>query len=308
MESPMPVSVKKLLADLIEMYRIYGETMFVVSQMEVHPIYILHIEALYENRILDPLEEADALRSSLPAHFEQIKYECHEFNIRFQTEIYNNTANLRDTSNLTFKGDSKLAIIKAMPQTIKLFEQDLNRLRDSLVKYAAFFGDESKNNYSKILETLWQQLGNSTLKELPAITTTLIAKLLPENVNIDIKDALKFINNRAVVAIIIRLIQYEPWTTLTNPDAIQKFFGYIDGPNDERFKKIFSSPAAMQSMNAVRFTKEQEEKLFVGNREFIVGLAYFLKANKIPKYNSYQRKLINLNQGNLSFLNIVTNK
>lgn len=297
----MPESVKKLLADLIEMYGIYGEVMCLFRQTEVHPIYILHFDALCENRILEPLEEAENLRARLPAHFEQIKYECQEFNIRFQSEIYNNTANLRDAANIAFKGDSKLEILKSIPQTSKGVGQELNRMQNSLITYATFFGDQSRDTYSQTLNVLHQELVKPLNKELPAMATQLVAKFLPEDATWDMTDVLKFMNNRAVIVILLRLLNYEPWRTITSFESLQKVIGNINGPKVEHYKKIFSSPAALHSIDELSFTKEQENKLFFGNREFCLGIFYIIRLNN--KLNSFKLKrlLLDLINGNITF-------
>lgn len=303
----MPESVKKLLADLIEMYGIYGEVMCLFRQTEVHPIYILHFDALYENRILEPLEEAEALRSRLPAHFEQIKYECQEFNIRFQTEIYNNTANLRDAANLAFKGDLKLEILKSITQTSKGVEQELNRMQNSLITYAAFFGDQSRDTYSQTLNVLHQELTKPLNKELPAAAMQLVAKFLPENATWDMKDVLKFMNNRAVIVIVLRLLNYEPWKTITSFESLQKVIGNINGPNVEQCKKIFSSPAALQSIYELSCTKGQENKLFLGNREFYLRIFYIIRLNNKLNSSKLKRLLLGLINGNITFHQAITN-
>lgn len=300
----MPESVKKLLADLIEMYGIYGEVMCLFRQTEVHPIYILHFDALYENRILEPLEAAEALRSRLPAHFEQIKYECQEFNIRFQTEIYNNTINLQDAANLAFKGDAKLEILKAIPQTSKIVGQELNRMHNSLITYAAFFGDQSRDTYSQTLNVLHQELAKPLNKELPAIATQLMAKFLPENATWDMKDVLKFMNNRAVIVILIRLLNYEPWKTIIYNGTYHKVFSNLTGYEHEGFISIFNSPAAIQSLAAFNFSKDQEEKLFSENKVFIKGIYWSMKQyDKINRMKT-MRSLIKLTHNQISIKSI----
>lgn len=300
----MPESVKKLLADLIDMYGIYGEVMCLFRQTEVHPIYILHFDALYENRILEPLEEAEALRSKLPAHFEQIKYECQEFNIRFQTEIYNNTINLRDAANLAFKGDAKLEILKAIPQTSKGVGQELNRMQNSLITYAAFFGDQSRDTYSQTLNVLHQELVKPLNKELPAMATQLVAKFLPENTTWDMKDVLKFMNNRAVIVILIRLLNYEPWKTIIYNGTYHKVFSNLTGSEHEGFISIFNSPAAIQSLAAFNFSKDQEEKLFSENKVFIKGIYWsMMQYDKINRMKT-MRSLIKLTQNQISIKSI----
>lgn len=301
----MPESVKKLLADLIEMYGIYGEVMCLFRQREFHPIYILHFDALYENRILEPLEEAEALRSRLPAHFEQIKYECQEFNIRFQAEIYTNTANLRDAANLAFKGDSKLGILKAIPQTSKVVGQELNRMQNSLISYAAFFGDQSRDSYFHTLNVLHQELVKPLNKELPAMTTQLVAKFLPENTTLDMKDVLKFMNNRAAIALFLQLIKFEPWKTLTNPDALQKILTSFEGIHDNRMQNIFASPIAMNALESLRMTPESEAKLIYSNKSFL-KLIYWLYTRSAGKPSIlFLRTLVKINNGEMSFNGLI---
>ena len=301
----MPESVKKLLADLIEMYGIYGEVMCLFRQTEVHPICILHFDALYGNRILEPLDEAENLRARLPAHFEQIKYECQQFNIRFQAEIYTNTANLRDAANLAFKGGSKLDILKAIPQTSKVVGKELNRMHNSLITYAAFFGDHSRDSYSHTLNVLHQELIKPLNKALPAMAMQLVAKFLPENAEWDLKDVLKFMNNSAVIAIFLQLIKFEPWKTLTNPDALQKILTNFEGIHDNRMQDIFASPIAMNALESLRMTPESEAKLIYGNKSFL-KLNYWLYTRSVGKPSIlFLRTLVKINNGEMSFNGLI---
>lgn len=184
----------------------------------------------------------------------------------------------------------------------------MEKFHKGLLNWAGSFGTDETEAYTKTINLLHKQFQAPIDKELPAYAVQMMAKFIPGGLEIQTDQILKFINNKAVAVIMIRLFSQEPWKTLSNPEAFQKVFGNIESAEDDRFKKIFTSPVALQSLNALQFTRELEEKLFVGNREFIEGLAYFLKANKIPDYNLYLRKLIQLNHGTQSLFNLITQK
>jgi hypothetical protein len=299
MESPMPESVKKLLADLIEMYGIYGEILLLFTKAEIHPIYLIHFDPLNENRIQEPLEEAAALRLKLPEHFEQIKYDSQDFVIKFESEIYALTHDISYIFEATFKSRQAFEVFKSITKNQNDIKSALTKFHKAILEHAGFFNESERANYNSRLTLLINQLKNGTNKELPLAAKALLAKFLPDLTSVDPNELVKYLNNPAVVAIITRLIQYEPWKTLTNPEAAEKILGNITGPDDKRFLNIFRSRAAINSLNAFNFNKEQHELLFNNNREFIKILFGLINYQSNSSHYIIKRNLIKLYKGNL---------
>lgn len=299
MESPMPVSVKKLLADLIEMYRIYGEIIYLFKKKDLQPVYIIQFDALFENRIAEPMAKAELLSKRLLQHFEQIKYDSQDFNIQFEDAIYKVTAELRDLSNTAFNVAPRITFFRFYPGQINNLLKPMEKFHKGLLKWAGFFGTIEIEAYTNTINLLHKQFQLPIDKELPSYAVQMMAKFIPGGLEIQTDQILKFINNKATAVIMIRLFSQEPWKTLSNPEAIQKVFGNIESAEDDRFKKIFTSPAALQSLNALLFTNQEQKYLFSGNREFIEGLFYLLKLN--TNNYSLKRKLINIYKGEISF-------
>lgn len=300
----MPESVKKLLADLIEMYGIYGEILLLFTKSEIHPVYIIHFDSLNENRIQEPLEEATALRLKLPDNFAQIKYDSQDFVIKFESEIYALTRDISYIFEATFKSRQAIEVFKSITKNQNDIKSALNNFHKAILDYAGFFNESERANYDSRLTLLINQLKKGTKKELPLAAKALLAKFLPDLTSVDPKELVKYLNNPAVVAIMTRLIQYEPWKTLTNPESAEKILGNITGPDDDRFKKIFRSAAAAQSLQTLRFTSDQEKTLFFNNKEFIKGLVYFLKLNNLQVKYETKRLLIKIIHCNLSIYNL----
>lgn len=301
MESPMPESVKKLLADLIEMFGIYGEIIALFRKAEIHPVYILHFDPLYENRILEPLEEAEALRLKLLGHFEQIKYEHQDFIIRFQTDIYNITSDVSHLFKYIFKIRNAADFIKTYNASLPEIQSTMDKLANSIIEFAGFYNESEKTTYENRLKLLVDQLKSQGNKELPIAAKALLTKFLPILATIEPNVLIQYLNNRAVVTILMRLFQYEPWNTLTNPEAMDKVFGNIKGTNDDRFTKIFMSPVAIQSIHALRMPKEIESKVIYGNKEFLKLLYWLYKMQSSQPSIPFLRTLVNINNGNISF-------
>lgn len=295
----MPESVKKLLADLIAIYRLYGEIIYLFKQKDLHPVYIIQFDELFENRIAEPLEEAEVLRKRLSEHFEQIKYDSQDFNIQFEDDIYKVTAELRDLFNVAFKVEPRITFFHYYPGQINNLLEPMKKLQNGLLKWAGFFGTIEIEAYTNTINLLHKKFLSPIDKELPSYAVQMMAKFIPGGLEIQTDQILKFINNKAVAVIMMRLFSQEPWKTLSNPDAFQKIFGNIESAEDDRFKKIFTSPAALQSLNALLFTNQEQRYLFSGNREFIKGFFYLLKLN--TNNYSLKRKLINIYKGEISF-------
>lgn len=302
----MPVSVKKLLADLIEMYRIWGEMIYLFKQKDLQPVYIIQFDELFENRIAEPLEEAEVLRKRLSEHFEQIKYDSQDFNIQFEDDIYKVTAELRDLFNVAFKVEPRITFFHYYPGQINNLLEPMKKLQNGLLKWAGFLGTIEIEAYTNTINLLHKKFLSPIDKELPSYAVQMMAKFIPGGLEIQTDQILKFINNKAVAVIMMRLFSQEPWKTISNPEAFQKVFGNIESTNDERFKKIFNSPVALQSLNALQFTKQLEEKFFVGNREFIEGIAWWMKIKqgKIPLTQA--RILLNIYQGKKTFIDLIS--
>lgn len=134
----------------------------------------------------------------------------------------------------------------------------------------------------------------------------MISRFIPGESEIQTDQILKFMNNKAVAVIMIRLFIQEPWKTISNYDGYHKVFGNITGPEDERFKKIFNSPAAIQSLNALQLTKEQEKILILNNRELINGLSWLLKNYQGTLYFRQILTFFNIIHGRQPFIDVLT--
>lgn len=306
MESPMPVSVKKLLADLIELYGLWGEVLYLFKQKEVNQIYIIQIDELFKNRIIEPLEAAETSRENLISHFDQIKFEFQIFNIEFQQEILDATGTILDLFNKTFKNITRKEIYKSLLVNLYELGKAMDKFYKQILAYAGFFSESEKAIYKYSLDSIHTRLQEPIKKELPVFAVQVIKKFLPAAENIDDKTLLTYVNNRAVVVIVNRLLQFEPWKTITNPEAFQKILGNIDGPDDERYLKIFTSPVALHSLKALTFTKEQEERYILGNKELIVGLSWLLKSFQRTLQFKQVRILFNIIEGNRQFIDVLS--
>lgn len=292
------------MADLIELYGLWGEVLYLFKQKEVNQIYIIQLDELFKNRILEPLEAAETSRENLISHFDQIKFEFQIFNIEFQQEILDATGTILDLFNQTFKNKSRKEIYKSL--LVNLFElgKAMDKFHKQILAYAGFFSESEIVIYKYSLDSIHTRLQEPLKKELPAFAVQVIKKFIPNAENIDDKTLLTYANNRAVVVIVNRLLQFEPWKTITNPEAFNKILGNIDGPDDERYLKIFTSPMALHSLKALIFTKEQEARYFLGNRDFFKMVYWLMKIQHTPLLFNKARMLIRLCKGEIPIFNL----
>lgn len=181
----------------------------------------------------------------------------------------------------------------------------MRNFHTGLLTWIAFFGKIESTKYEKTFNLIHTKLKTPIDKELPAFALQMILRLIPGGFEIQSDQILKFMYNKAIALIMIRLFSQEPWKTISNFNGYPKVFGNITGPEDVRFKKIFNSPAAIQSLNVLRFTKEQEEKLFVGNRELLIGLSWLLKNYQGTLYFRQIRTFFKIIQGRQPFIDIL---